>query len=144
MPAAQKTKANLRMTRWYPHLFFSSGRNACLHSRFSLCCGLCAAQGGASEGVPVKGLSCFSPCRLRPEAQPSGVQEGPRPDASFLYVSLWFSTAWWNVFLSGSLGTFYVSLFADGEGKQIDKQGRIIFSNKPLFACLILKCVLWV
>ena len=121
------------------HLF-SSGRTARLHSRLPLCCGFLLQRAAAPRASWGK---CFNVSRLGDGRE---WRSGGTPPWHFssVFVSLWFSTASWTVFLSVSLRIIYVSLFADGKKKkkQVDKHGRISLFHKPLVAYLVLKSVL--
>ena len=89
---------------------------------------LCAVD-SCCKGPPLRGLPRVNASTfLGVETARSGGREGPRPDTSLLFVSLWFSTASWTVFLPVSLSIMYVSLLADGgKKKQIDKHGSHYF-----------------
>lgn len=69
---------------------------------------------------------CLWPWRLPPDSRAKG-RSGRTPPWRFfsVNVSLWFSTASWNVFLSVSLGIICVSLFADGK-----KRGGVKMTNR--------------
>lgn len=78
---------------------------------------LCAVDSCCKE-PPLRELPRVSASTfLGVETARSGGREGPRPDTSLLFLSLWFSTASWTVFLPVSLSIIYVSLLADGEKK---------------------------
>lgn len=133
-PPAPKARASLRTTRWYHHLL-PSGRNARLHSRFSVLWYRCSRE------PPFWRVSCGRAFMLGDFTQtPSQVQV--RKDLRMMLLVCRFLCGSPSLMECIPLNHLCF-IICRRKIKQIDKQERIVLFNKTLVTCLILECVFW-